>query len=350
MTIRVEQFAECDTPWPACSVPATAVRNVIAAATPRVPAERMCGAIGLDPQALRSAQARLPFMTLAAAFEAGARLSGDRAFGLHVGTRVRARSFGLLGYLVMHSATVGEAFERLAHYFPLWTDAARFRFETDGSSMHLIWEYRDPSVAECRHDCEMTLASVATVGELLYGAGYCHREVHFQHAAPGDRSEHRRLFRAPVAFGQSANQLIFQRTIRGAAATGADPDLLELLIQLGDLCLTRITQPLTVVDGARVAVRRAIRSHDVGLRVVARTLGLEPRALQRRLRQRGTSYHTLLGVIRRELAEQYLRDPQMTISEISDRLVFAQPGQFQRAFRSWTGMTPGQFRRGQSAL
>ena len=202
----------------------------MAAASPGIEPEQICQTVGIESTQLSDPCSRVPITQLVAAFETAAKLTGDGAFGLHVGARTQLRSFGLLGYIVMNCSTFGEALDRVVRYFPLWTDGAVFRFNKDGSSVHLRWEYVDPSVAECRHDCEMTLLCVAKISHLLYGDGYRHREVHFQHPAPRDVSEHRRLFRAPVCFSRPSNQLIFDKSILAAPLKSADPDLLELLL------------------------------------------------------------------------------------------------------------------------
>jgi AraC-like DNA-binding protein len=365
MVIPAKTLAECDTgrhvglfehePWPdgmdrpTHTVPTQSVRNVIAAAAPQIEPERICQRVGLKSAQLRDPRGRVPMTTLVAAFEVAATLTGDRAFGLHVGARIPLRSFGLLGYIVMNCPTLGDALDRLARYFPIFSDGAAFCVVTEGSSAHLTWEYLDPSVAECRHDCEMTLLTVATIASLLFGTGYRHREVHFQHASPKDASEHKRLFRAPVHFARPSNQLIFDKTVLTSPLKSADPDLLELLIQFGDSLLGRTSTQRTVVDSTRIALRRAILNGDAQLATVSRALGMGARTLQRKLEARGATYTELLGSVRLTLAEHYLRDPQVTIGDISDRLAFAHPGEFHRAFRQWTGTTPRRFRRANSA-
>jgi AraC-like DNA-binding protein len=344
---------ECE-PWPdgverrAPTVPAQSVRNVIAAAAPRVEPGRICQRVGLDSAHLHDPRGRVPMTTLVAAFEAAAALTGDRAFGLHVAARIPLRSFGLLGYIVMNCPTLGDTFDHLARYFPILSDGAVFRVVNDGSSVHLTWEYLDPSVGECRHDCEMTLLTVATIGTLLLGKGYRHREVHFQHAAPKDATEHRRLFRAPVHFSRPTNQLIFNKTVLSSPLTSADPALLDVLIQFGDSLLGRTLTHRTVVDSTRIALRHALLNGDARLTTVSRALAIGTRTLQRKLEARGATYSELLGSVRLTLAEHYLRDPQLPIGDIADRLAFAHPGEFHRAFRQWTGTTPRRFRRANS--
>ena len=83
---------------------------------------------------------------------------------------------------------------------------------------------------------------------------------------------------------------------------------------------------------------------DVHLKTVSRALGVGERTLQRQLKDRGVSFMSLLQGMRRNLAEHYIRNSQMTIHEISDRLAFSHPAEFHRAFRRWTGTTPHRFR------
>jgi len=330
---------------PALTVPAKSVRNVMAAASPRIETERICQTVGIESAQLSDPCARVPIKQLVAAFETAAQLTGDGAFGLHVGVRTQIRSFGLFGYIVMNCSTFSEALDRVARYFPLWTDGAAFRVIRDGSAAHLTWEYLDPSVVNYRHDCEMTLLCVAKISHFLCDERYRPREIHFQHAAPKDASEHKRLFQTPVHFSKGFNQLIFDKTMLTAPLRSADPELLELLIQFGDSLLAGISTHRTLVDRARIALRQAILKGDVQLNTVSRSLGLGARTLQRKLKVHGVTYNELLSSTRRGLAEHYLRASQMTLREISDRLAFARPGEFHRAFRQWTGKTPHQFRR-----
>jgi AraC-like DNA-binding protein len=78
--------------------------------------------------------------------------------------------------------------------------------------------------------------------------------------------------------------------------------------------------------------------------VVAQTLHLSQRTLQRRLQEEGTSYQQLLDDTRRELAEQYLGQVDLTLLEVAYLLGFADPSNFFRAFRRWFGETPGEYR------
>jgi len=52
----------------------------------------------------------------------------------------------------------------------------------------------------------------------------------------------------------------------------------------------------------------------------------------------------LLDETRRQLAQEYLRDPENTIEETAFLVGFAEAASFHRAFRRWTGEKPAAFR------
>jgi len=80
------------------------------------------------------------------------------------------------------------------------------------------------------------------------------------------------------------------------------------------------------------------------MRDVARTLGVSPRTLQRRLQQVGSSFTHEVDCVRRELACQYLADTNRPLCAIALQLGFGEVGSFFRTFRRWTQTSPRRFR------
>jgi len=78
---------------------------------------------------------------------------------------------------------------------------------------------------------------------------------------------------------------------------------------------------------------------------IATLLAISERNLTRRLRREGTSYSRLLAQVQEERAKNFLRDPAYTVAQVSERLGYAEPPVFSRAFSSWTGQSPNRWRR-----
>jgi AraC-like DNA-binding protein len=104
-----------------------------------------------------------------------------------------------------------------------------------------------------------------------------------------------------------------------------------------------------------VDVRRAIvvlmgdgrGSPDIEL--VAATVGISVRTLQRRLHRSGTSYADVARAVRRDAALRLLKNREQTIGQIARTLGYADHPHFTRAFQRWMGVSPREFRRRMTA-
>jgi len=80
------------------------------------------------------------------------------------------------------------------------------------------------------------------------------------------------------------------------------------------------------------------------LSFVAKQLSVSERTLQRNLKDDESSFQSILDQMRLEMATFYLKQSNMTITEISDRLGFEVVNSFNRFFKAKTGTNPLSFR------
>ncbi len=76
----------------------------------------------------------------------------------------------------------------------------------------------------------------------------------------------------------------------------------------------------------------------------AAALGTTPRTLMRQLDAEQTNFQAIKDALRLDIATRDLRDTRLSIEDISHNLGFTSPANFHRAFRRWTGVTPGALR------
>jgi AraC-like DNA-binding protein len=130
----------------------------------------------------------------------------------------------------------------------------------------------------------------------------------------------------------------------------ADPELSRHLQRHADHLLAQYTTPTTFVDQIRRALLQGLHQQDLNAAMLAQQVGVSPRTLHRRLQEHGTSYQTLRDTVRSELAQSYLGERHLAIDEVAYLLGFAETSTFYRAFKRWTGVTPGEYRRGGTPL
>ena len=323
-----------------------AVEKIVRAAAVRgVAALSLYEAVDLPPAILDDPDARIPFAKIVSLYEQAAALTGDDAFGLHVGESVDPKAFDVLGYSVINSPTFGAALDRVVRYNSIWTDGSAFAVEIEETTTRIIYTYLDDSLDECRHDAEMTLAAIAVLGRLITDADWVPDSVSFQHNQPRHIAEHQRIFRCPVRFNAKTNEFIFKSSTLSLPIVRADPGLCAVLDRHAEELLAKYPREDSLIERLRTIIKEQLNGGDASLERVAQQLGMSGRTLQRKLRDHGSSHQELLDEMRRDLAMRYLREPEMAICEVAYLLGFSESSALHRAFKRWTGMTPSEFRR-----
>ncbi len=321
-------------------VPAQAADKVLSqAASLGVSPRRLAAAAGLD-LAPAERPAWIANATLLALYEAAARLCGDAHFGLRLGASLDPAAFGALGRCTAGAATFGQALDSLLRHLPRWTNASRLELRLCGAQARLSYRVYAPA-SLARQDAEATLAVFAAMARRAGLAGPV-RQVAFAHARPTEARQVESAFGARALFDQPENALVFERAWLDQGLPGADAHRARLC--------ERETQ-CALREGPRQALRERVGlalaeglldASGPTLDATARRLGTSARSLQRRLAERGLSYARLLDDERRRLALLCLSAGR-PLDETARRLGFAERAPFHRAFRRWTGGTPGRW-------
>ena len=155
---------------------------------------------------------------------------------------------------------------------------------------------------------------------------------------------HQRIFRCPVHFAQRHTALVFSRALLATPLIDADVGLARVLERHATEKLQSLPGFANLDQRVRAVVFRELGTGRLTAESVARQLGMSSRSLHRSLAALSCSYRSILDGVRREIALRVLRDSDVAISEVRDRIGFATAPGFHRAFRRWTGSTPTIFR------
>ena len=271
--------------------------------------------LGLSAEALADVEGRLPFATMARAWDLAADWVSDPNFGIHLASRLPRGSFDLVEYVTRSCATYGDALRYFARYYPLLEDAAEITVETRGGVAWVVHRLNDSSWPSPRQGVEMMMAGWVERGRKAIGKSFILREACFRHALPRDLSEHRKLFGRRLRFGAPFSGLAFDSRWLEVPLPTADGALLHILKRQAETQLAHLPADPGLVQQTRRALVRAMDGHTVALAAVAKMMGVSRRGLQRGLAAEGTSFQGLTSQVRKELALAYLTEGQRTAAE-----------------------------------
>lgn len=266
----------------------------------------------------------------------------DPAFPVRVGASRKPADYGVYGFLLMTSNTLGEALTRTAQYVRVVSDGFHWQLEIDGDDAHLILEPHGPLTLgrRCVHEC----ANVEFVGMCrhIFSGDFTPTAIRFAHSSPHSIDAHTKYFGLAPTFEQPRTEVVFHKRLLEAPMPKAEPAFCGYFAEEAE-------RKLSVLGGAPVSasVRWLLGQSkaEVSMDVVARRLGMSRRTLHRRLREEDTTFDAVATSTRHALAVSYVAGDRIPLAEVAYLLGFSEPSAFHRAFKRWTGMTPRDYRR-----
>ena len=299
--------------------------------------------LGMDYAALNDPDARFPQDGMTRLWQRAVALSGNPAIGLNMAQVVRPASFHVVGYALMSSRNLRDGFTRLVRYQRIIGEGADLNFLPQPDGYALTLAIHGDRLPPARQSAEASLAYCLAFCRWMTGKPIRPREIRLQGPPPADLAPYQQVFQAPLKFNAEHYGLIFERADLETPLPSANEALAQLHDRFAGEYLARFSES-RVTHQVRQVLCRLLPQGEPKREAVAQALLLSERTLQRRLQEEGTSYQQLLDDTRRELAEQYLAQPNLPLLEIAYLLGFADPSNFFRAFRRWFDATPGEYR------
>jgi len=291
-----------------------------------------------DPSARIGVDNQIKFAELVAA------RVGDELFGFYLAEDFDLREIGLLYYVAASAATFGGALSRLERYARIQNDGVDFEVITRNPPRVRL-HYKGVARHTDVHQIGFLIALIIRIGRVLTGRPLKPTRVRIVHRIHRGKSKVEKLLDAHVEDGARVDEVEFPVGSLDLPVVSADEYLHRVCVQSCEEALARRglrQSPLKVqVENAIAALLpHGQARHDH----VAAELGMSPRTLARRLAAEGSSFAETLTEVRAALADRYLADRTLPISQIAWLLGYAEISGFTRAFQRWTGMVPSAAR------
>jgi AraC-like DNA-binding protein len=252
----------------------------------------------------------------------------------------------VIDYLVGASATVGEGVSRFARFFQLIADAITLSVE-QGRGEHCLRLTAAGGAPVPPVYVDYVFAALVSRIRMQFRPGLQVKRVEFRQPAPPAAAMYGETFRAPVRFGAASDGLCFTVDEWESPMDSADAGLARLLEEHARILAQRLPQG-GEASGFTTEVQKtiaAVMPEGGSAEDVARALNVSVRTLQRKLAPSGATFREVSETVRGQLAQEYLADARVSIAEVAFMLGFSDQSSFNRAFRRWTGDSPGRWRR-----
>ena len=304
----------------------------------------------LTKRQMASGEDMVPLHKIVAFLNDAAARSNCEHFGLLIAKHQPAVRFAMIGQLVRFSENLGMAINDAVRFSLLNSEFTRWELERHGELATLT---RHTRVAFDAPMFQMRTLAIALVYKAINAI--CQRrvplyQVNFSVAPPQRPDRFEQFFEAPVLFNQMESSLVISAKTLELPIPTADSRVRVLLIDHLEQLTAAQSPTLSTAAMVRLHIQKTVGSRHCTLEGLCANWGVHPRALQRSLKESGTSFRRLLLDVRQELAEQYLRDTSISVAELSDILGYQNPSAFSRAFKLCSGTSPDIWRSSQKGM
>lgn len=324
------------------TVPISFVHQLLEVLPHREMREALVEKAGIAPTLLDEGSARVTTDQFSNLYRLLARELDDELPGMF-SRPVRGGALKLLCLSMLESANLRIALYRLSRFFRLLIDDISFDVSSSDGSICVALMPRSTDVRVKVFAQEIVLKVIHGVISWLAGKKMPLARVDLCYSAPEHLAAYPFLYPGPAHFDQARTALWF------------DVGDLEIPIRQSKRTLSeflsRAPADWLFVSSAERVISHRVREYlekrleqPTSIADAANALHFSVRTLSRRLDLEGATFQSIKDELRRDVAIQRLTKTDTPIAFIGAEIGFDDPTTFYRAFKKWTGSTPGAYR------
>lgn len=287
-------------------------------------------------------------------FQRAMRVLQDEWFGLLSGGRIHIGSFRMLTLFAIHCSSMRQAIQRSQDFCRICRGfkisgemiadensaiicLAPLNFTSEEEFDRLLREVKPVNI-------HTTLAAWHHFYSWLVGVNVPLQKVYFTFSENELVEEMAQLSAESVAFNQEFNGFEFASGFLEYPVVRTEDDLDEFLRLAPFNLFVSQEQSLALAPRVKKVLAQHVGDNSLGAEQVSARLNMSSTKMRRTLQGEATSFQKLKDESRMEAAFHYLSCPELSNREVAEKLGFDEPSAFFRAFKKWTGVTPGQYR------
>ncbi len=298
---------------------------------------------GIAPTLLEQRGARVTREQFVRLYEVISLTIGDEMLGLW-SRPIRAGTLKYLGLCLLDAPSVLVALYRFTRFWNLLLDDYVLQLSRKDQLVTLALTPLAGTTALTIFGHELMIKLSHGMASWLVGRELPLESVGFGFARPANFAEYAHLFPGPVRFDQGHSSVSFAEPLLRQRFHRTKAELIRFVKRAPDDWIF-----VTFDHGSTGRQVREFLSDKATasptLAATATALFMSDRSLSRKLALEGVTFQKIKDEIRRDHAIERLVKTHESIDQIASLVGFDNTPAFHRAFRSWTGSTPGAYRR-----
>lgn len=293
----------------------------------------------IDPAVLDNPEGFLSIKQVSRILKHGNRLINDVTSGFRFGQELDLHGHGLFGFAILRQKNYRHLVSMVVQYLRVSLPLMDMEIQASGEmisiQLHDNWEFEElrPTIAS------IYMGSIHSLASLV-----CRRfTFEFDFPCPGKSLQWQQLAKdVEMRFDCSHNRVLMP--LSGRQVRDDDASVANYLAAARSQEQLNGTDSLKVVTQVRHQIMTS-PGRNSSLERVSETLGMSPRSVRRHLSLAGYAFSTIRNQVRETFATRFLQDTDMPLDKIAEHLGYSDQASFSKAYRSWTGKTPGEVRR-----
>lgn len=320
------------------------------------PIAPLLAVLGINEQDLMHSDIRLPDKLVNQLNSAAEQLCADPNVCLHAGRRMGLSNIGIIGHLLLTCTEASQIMALHCRYQTLVGNGALAEYDINGQRVCLRFRRAEGGEPYSRHAYEYSLAGWLSLVGLVAGEALQADLIEFPCERPADTSEQQALFDCELRYLPGGNEMRvhFGRHLLERSIFAGDSSLREPLEAAAKQRLVELQGSYAdASNSVRSRIARFVREQLIhgppNIESAAEHLDASVRTLQRQLDAEDITYKAIVDNARKELCGRYILNPELNLVDVALMLGFSEQSSFQRAFKRWYQLTPGEYRRQRGA-
>ena len=301
----------------------------------------------IAPKNLDDDDALISLRAVVQLIEASSTATGCADFGLRMAHNQDISVLGPVAIAMQNAPTVGHAMGYASRYLFVHSPGLVITLHDDSplsrKCAELRFEIRMEHQPIQRQTVDLCVADIHHMVKLLAGDRYVLHAVTLPHEPIASPATYRRFFGSPVHFAQTHAGLHIARSTLETGLQKINQTLRQIAV---DYLSSHFGDPeQTLASRVRQTLQRTLGTTRGKKTDIAELLGMHPRTLQRHLEDEHTSFEAIREEVHKNAALHYLRETQISLTQLSDVLGYSEQSALARSCKRWFGVAPSTLRR-----